>query len=418
MSSLFYLPVAGLLASSTAWVIIEPSFLDFSLVGGEVLLVNHEPFEFGEGAVDESVGDAINWTVKDKKVIVFPTMTLSEPGADGQPPFGDLAEVQPGTVVEVVGEAVSETDLVATAVRPATPAHAETTGVHVDPGGWTGVMLFPLTAVLVALAMLVAEGISSRNWIRMVDRVMVGSLLTLVFSFLSFIPAAIFLFIGQLVIEATSTDWTTVADMPAVTFVLFAACRSGAWAAIGAGLGLGMNLARATKAQLRNSVIGGALGGALGGVFFDPIDRFFKESSVFAGAELSRVVGLVAVGLSVGFFVALVDQLAREAWLRVRTGPLAGKSFVLYKTPTSLGSSPRNDVYLFKDAQIDPEHAVIHRVGNRYEIEDRGSRVGTKLGGQTVRRERLSSGDQIVLGATVLEFEERAKQSDPAAAAV
>ena len=112
--------------------------------------------------------------------------------------------------------------------------------------------------------------------------------------------------------------------------------------------------------------------------------------------------------------MALVDQLAREAWLRVRTGPLAGKSFVLYKTPTTVGSSPSADVYLFKDAAIDPDHIAIHRVGNRYEIEDLGTRSGTQVGGQAIRRQRLNSGDQITLGATVLEFEERAKQTSGA----
>jgi hypothetical protein len=248
--------------------------------------------------------------------------------------------------------------------------------------------LFPLTAVFIAVAMLVAEGVSSRNWVRMIDRVLIGILLTAIFSFLAFIPAAIMMTLAQYIATMdASAEWTTVQEMPAVTFVLYAACRSGAWAFIGAGLGLGMNLARSTKSQLRNSVIGGALGGALGGLFFDPIDRFFQEPSAFAGAELSRLVGLVAVGLSVGFFVALVDQLAREAWLRVRTGPLAGKSFVLYKTPTTVGSAPSADVYLFKDAAIDPDHIAIHRVGNRYEIEDLGTRAGTQVGGQTIRRQ-------------------------------
>jgi hypothetical protein len=227
-------------------------------------------------------------------------------------------------------------------------------------------------------------------------------LLTAVFSFLSFVPAAIMMAMGQWVMSVDeAATWTTVQDMPPLTFILYSACRSGAWAFIGAGLGLGMNLARSTKSQLRNSVIGGA--------FFDPIDRFFQEPSAFAGAELSRVVGLIAVGLCVGFFVALVDQLAREAWLRVRTGPLAGKSFVLYKSPTLVGSSPSADVYLFKDAGIDPDHIAIHRVGNRYEIEDLNTRSGTRISGQNIRRQRLNSGDQVTLGATVVEFEERAK---------
>jgi hypothetical protein len=166
---------------------------------------------------------------------------------------------------------------------------------------------------------------------------------------------------------------------------------------------------RSTRAQLRNSVIGGALGGALGGLFFDPIDRFF--SNAFSGAGVSRLVGLLAVGLSIGLFVALVERLARDAWLRVRTGPLAGKSFILYKTPTIIGNAPESDVYLYKDAEIDPSHASIHRVGTVYEIEDMATRMGTSVGGNKIRRRRLASGDQIVIGSTILDFEERQKRT-------
>ena len=171
-----------------------------------------------------------------------------------------------------------------------------------------------------------------------------------------------------------------------------------------------MNLVRSTRAQLRNSTIGGALGGAVGGMFFDPIERFLG-STMFADAAVSRGVGLVAVGLSVGIFVALVERLARDAWLRVRTGPLAGKSFILYKTPSVIGNAPSSDVYLYKDAEIDPAHASIHRVGTTYEIEDLGSRMGTQVAGTKVRRRRLSSGDQIVIGSTILDFEERQQRT-------
>ena len=56
------------------------------------------------------------------------------------------------------------------------------------------------------------------------------------------------------------------------------------------------------------------------------------------------------------------------------------------------------------------ELVAIHRVGSRYEIEDT-SRRGTRVAGQVIRRSRLQSGDQIVIGGTVLEFEERAKRT-------
>lgn len=202
----------------------------------------------------------------------------------------------------------------------------------------------------------------------------------------------------------------TIKDVSGFSFFMITVFRSAAWACIGAATGLGMNLVRSTRTQLRNSVIGGALGGAVGGMFFDPIDRFMA-TTMFADSSVSRLVGLLAVGLSIGVFVALVERLARDAWLRVRTGPLAGKSFILYKTPTIIGNAPKSDVYLYKDAEIDPSHASIHRVGTTYEIEDMGSRMGTQVTGNKVRRRRLVSGDQIVIGSTILDFEERQQRT-------
>jgi hypothetical protein len=399
MNSLFYLPFAAALGALASWIILEPRVDDFPLVRGEVVLVNSSPFDLRSGITTITVGS--------KEIALFPATELL-PGAQGQPAFASLEDIKVGTAVEAVGLGEGENRIMADAIRPSDEAPTA-----VKHGSLAIALFFPLTGALIALALLLAEGITTRNWGRMIVRSLLGSLLAAIFSLLAMVVAGPALLLWPVILkdaaEHTEKVVATVADLSTISFLAFAAVRSVAWAALGAGMGLGMNLVRSTRAQLRNSVLGGALGGALGGLFFDPIDRFFK-SSPFDGGEVSRLVGVVAVGLAVGLFVALVERLAREAWLKVLTGPLAGKSFVLYRTPTRLGSAPAADIYLYKDAEIDPQHALIHRAGNVYEIEDAGSRTGTKLAGQPVRRRRLVSGDQIVLGGTVLVFEERAKR--------
>jgi len=404
MSSLFYLPVAGLLGAWVAWALLEPGFHDLSIIGGEVVLVNTDPF-------DLEIKNAVVLTVGAKEVIVIPGQTRFEPGAEGEPPFENLAAVGAGAVLEAAGEQVGENRMCAYVLRPATRERAEATGQEIQPEVTAAIVLFfPLTALAIALFLLAAEGISTRNWVRMLERLFLGGLLTVVFVFLAMIPAGLLVSLGEFVLE-TIPGLYNVHSIPAVQFILFTACRSAAWACMGAAVGLGMNLTRSSRTQLRNAVIGGALGGALGGAFFDPVDRFLGGESFFSGAEASRLVGMSAVGLGIGVFVALVDRLAREAWVRVKTGPLAGKSFVLYRTPTLIGSAPTSDIYLFKDPDLDPTHAAIHRVGNQYEIEDMGSRKGMVVSGRRLRRHRLTTGDQIELGGTVLEFEERARPS-------
>jgi hypothetical protein len=402
LNPMFHLPAAALLAGLATSFLLGSKIVDIPSVRGEVILVNADPFDAAEQFVAFTVGTTA--------VYVDPIRVELEEGDDGQAAFASIDDIAVGTHIEAVGLA-DGTRLIAAAVRPASPG--PTTG-GTDEATWAMWLLFPFTALMLALGLLIAEGMTTRNWIRMVERSLLGGFLAALFALLAFLPAGLLFMIADQVLEAEVARHpyhllVTIDDFGPASFLLFTASRAAAWACLGAAVGLGMNIARTTRAQLRNSVIGGALGGAFGGLFFDPIDRFFV-TSMFTGAGSSRLVGLLAVGLSIGIFVALVERLARDAWLRVRTGPLAGKSFILYKTPTIVGSAPQSDVYLYKDADIDGSHVAIHRVGSTYEIEDLGSRTGTTVGGAVVRRRRLVSGDQIVVGSTILDFEERQKR--------
>jgi pSer/pThr/pTyr-binding forkhead associated (FHA) protein len=69
-----------------------------------------------------------------------------------------------------------------------------------------------------------------------------------------------------------------------------------------------------------------------------------------------------------------------------------------------LGSSPKADIYLFKDAAIEPRHALIHNLGGRFTIEDCNTPDGTYVNGIPIQKRVLQAGDQIVLGKTVLEY--------------
>lgn len=402
LNSLFHLPLAAILATLAVWLFLEPKIEETPRVGGEVILINTDPFDARDGVITITIGDAT--------VYMDPDTVRLERGADGRAAYASADDIVVGDHVEVATTSSGGRSL-AVAVRPTT--RVGNFGSTEKPL-WPLFLLFPLTAALIAFALLFAEGLTTRNWLRMIERTLLGSFLASLFAVLSFLPAGLLFTLSQKVMSAQvekhrELGWVTIRDIDGSAFYIITAFRSAGWACIGAATGLGMNLVRATKPQLRNSVLGGALGGALGGLFFDPIDRFTK-ASMFTDGAASRLVGLLAVGLAIGIFVALVERLARDAWLRVRTGPLAGKSFILYKTPTIIGNAPASDVYLYKDADIDPTHASIHRVGSGYEIEDMGSRMGTDIGGTKVRRRRLVSGDQITIGGTILDFEERQKR--------
>jgi pSer/pThr/pTyr-binding forkhead associated (FHA) protein len=107
--------------------------------------------------------------------------------------------------------------------------------------------------------------------------------------------------------------------------------------------------------------------------------------------------------------MGVVEEMLKDAWLRVEQGALAGKQFVLYKNPTVIGSSPKCEIYLFKDPGIEPRHAAIHVVQNRREIEDLSSPQGTFLNNQSIVRHRLQDGDRIRVGKTVFHYLEKRK---------
>ena len=187
-------------------------------------------------------------------------------------------------------------------------------------------------------------------------------------------------------------------------FVTQMITRGLAWAVTGAAMGLGQGIALRSKRMLLNGLLGGIIGALVGGMLFDPIDRLLHGDAMGSGAAASRGIGFMVIGLGVGLMIGVVELLARDAWLKMLAGPLAGKEFMLYKNPTTIGSSPKADIYLFKDAEVEPTHALLHAMGDAYELESAAGAGRTLVNGQAIHRARLQPGDQIRIGKTVLSF--------------
>jgi hypothetical protein len=178
--------------------------------------------------------------------------------------------------------------------------------------------------------------------------------------------------------------------------------RAAAWSIASVPAGMGQGSALGERKVILNGVVGAILGGLVGGLLFDPIS--FVLTSADGQATYSRAVGVAAIGGFVGLFVGLVEGWTKSAWLLMQKGPLAGKQFILFKDTTVLGSSPKADIYLFKDDAIEPRHATVTNRGGRFEIEDCKTPDGTYVNGIAIQRAVLADGDQVVLGKTVLEF--------------
>jgi hypothetical protein len=383
----FVFMIAGALGGLAGWGIIEPFFDDGVRVEGKVAEVDPAPPGAGMERYDVS-----GVPVVVRSHTRFP---------DGGPP----APLRPGTHVSVRGLASTLQG------RPVLDAYEVRLLPGEAPEGTLSLaairlkhMLlsfacFPTIAALVALFVAAADGLISRAWRRAGLCAVVGLSTGLALGLLASL-------LGELV-YGLGTRWLDGLEGGRSTLFGFLGqmvVRGLAWAVIGTSMGIGQGIALRSRRMTLNGLLGGVVGALVGGLLFDPIDRLLHPTDVLAGAELSRAVGFMVVGLVTGLMIGVVELLARDAWLKMLAGPLAGKEFVLFKNPTCIGSSPKADIYLFKDADVEPAHAFIHVIGEGYEIEDRNPTPRTFLNGRPVRRARLAQGDQLRIGKTVLAF--------------
>ena len=271
-------------------------------------------------------------------------------------------------------------------------------------------LMFPTVAGFIGLFLGAAEGIMCRNARRACLSGVIGLGVGFGGGLVALIPTGIIFSIMTAIAVSFMKGPPNPNQMPTgLALLILMMGRASAWSVVSIPAGLGQGIALREKKVVMNGLIGGVLGGLLGGLLFDPISLVFITAD--GQATVSRAIGMTVIGGMVGLFVGLVEGWTKTAWLLMRKGPLAGKQFVLFKDTTILGSSPKAEIYLFKDDAIEPRHAVIHNRGGRFEIEDCDSPDGTYINGIAVKKQILQSGDQIVLGKTVLEFSLRESQS-------
>ncbi|MGC8783230.1 MAG: FHA domain-containing protein [Armatimonadota bacterium] len=194
--------------------------------------------------------------------------------------------------------------------------------------------------------------------------------------------------------------------------------RTLGWLFFGTGIGAAVGAVTGSAKRWWHSTIGGAIGGALGGVAFQIFTLIFSPlylamshgERVEVGAP-GRAVGFPVLGASIGFFIALVQEALKAAWVRVILGRNEGKEFPVDKPVCLIGRDEYADIPLFGDTHIAPQHARIIRQQNRHLLEDLGAPGGTLLNGQPVQQAWLKDGDLIQIGSVRLQFFEKATRS-------
>ena len=177
--------------------------------------------------------------------------------------------------------------------------------------------------------------------------------------------------------------------------------RGVGWSILGAFLAVAPGIAMRNWKKFLLGLAGGAIGGLLGGILFDPICQL-------TGSDIpARFVNIVGLGVGAAVATALLEEVAKQGWLKVATGVITGKQFILYRNPTVIGSSPKAEIYLFKDPTVAPRHAAINGIGGEFLLTALNNAI-VLLNGKPVRQQRLRNGDQIRVGNTIFLFGSRA----------
>jgi ubiquitin-protein ligase len=170
------------------------------------------------------------------------------------------------------------------------------------------------------------------------------------------------------------------------------------WAVMGIGIGAAVGLIKPNLKRILYCCIGGAVGAFIGGFLFNFIGEVILNDMV------SRGVGLLIMGILIGVGVGLLEQFAKQAWLKVIRGEFEGKEYLLFNGTTSIGNNGKNTIVLFKDNLVSPHHCDIILEGGRFFVNDCGSPNGILVNGRRVQKQVLRQGDAISIGNSVLVF--------------
>lgn len=175
------------------------------------------------------------------------------------------------------------------------------------------------------------------------------------------------------------------------------------WAIMGLGVGVSIGLIKPEKKRILYCALGGLGGGFIGGFLFNYITGVLTTGEDDTGT-FPRAVGIIIMGLLIGLGIGLLEQFAKQAWLKVIRGEFEGKEYLVFAGTTSIGNNGKNTIVLFKDKLVGPHHCDIVLEGSKYVLVDSGTPMGTIVNGMKTTRHVLRQGDAIAIGNSVLVF--------------
>ena len=143
--------------------------------------------------------------------------------------------------------------------------------------------------------------------------------------------------------------------------------------------------------------------------YFQPESSLFGATGGVPGWAFG--VSLASVLVLVGISLRKVEQQYRTAHLSLVRGRGTKKDIDIDANVT-IGRDERNELGLFRDSDVEQQHAEIMKENGQYVIEDKGSRAGTFVNKNRVAgRKVLADGDVINVGRTTIVFSSETRRT-------
>lgn len=176
-------------------------------------------------------------------------------------------------------------------------------------------------------------------------------------------------------------------------WVVLPVSRAIGWGVLGIFVGASEGVRAMSPKKITVGILGGLLGGLAGGAVLE------YSRLLFPHLALSRLLGLVVLGLAIGFFYGMIEQGLASGVMRILTGELKGKEFLINQGRMRIGRSKRNEIALpsYQDL-ADFQAQVRVKKGETY-LVNLEPKLAVLVNEEKIQEHKLKLGDVIKIGS-------------------
>jgi len=240
-----------------------------------------------------------------------------------------------------------------------------------------------VVGALMGAAFGAAEGITSRVRERLPAGIVLGAVIGLLGGAIGVLAgqAALWLIGGLFIRGYRDFQW-----------VVLPISRAVGWAVLGMFVGAGEGLRSLSVKKVVVGVLGGLVGGLAGGFVLEYLRLLVP------GLAVARLAGLVVLGAAIAAFYGIIEHGMSFGVLRVLTGELKGKEFLLNQRRLRIGRSRRAEIALRSYEELaDVQAQVVIRKGEPV-LENLQPSLPVQVNERRISERALKFGDVIRIG--------------------